>query len=446
MQSFWAKVVGRPPGFSLEARIFNATCVTSAVCVFLTIFLNFLLGIPQLVILMGAIFATTLLCYYYARFKMKLDSCVTVYMIAINILLIVNFKYNSGINGPTLLIFILSYFLTISIVPQKQYWFWITLNLVVVAMLLVIEYEYPGTIINTYADTKSRFIDHGCTYIFIALFIFMVTTSVRRSYHTEQKLAEQKTSELENSNDTKNKLFSILAHDLRTPLSSIQNYLEILSEYKIDEDERLSINHDLLNSTRNTQQMLSNLLLWSKSQMEGVIVNLVKVNPNEILQGTFEIHQTIAAEKDIQLVNKLKNNVFIIADADMLQLIVRNLINNAIKFTKPGGEIIVSDDIVGNNCRIIIKDNGTGIPFEKQGSIFSLKVNSTFGTKDEKGVGLGLVLCKEFTELQNGKIRFESTPGVGTTFFISLKLYGGNAENNVPGEDRLEKKLQVKTI
>jgi len=446
MQSFWAKVVGQPPGFSLEARIFNATCVTSAVSVFLTIFLNFLLGIPQLVILMIAIFVSTLLFYYYSRFKMKLDICIIAYMIAFNILLIVNFKYNSGINGPTLLIFLLSYFLTISIVPQKQYWFWITLNLVVVAMLLVIEYEYPGTIINTYADTKSRFIDHGCTYIFMALFIFMVTTSVRRSYHTEHKLAEQKTTELENANDTKNKLFSILAHDLRTPLTSIQNYLEILSEFEIDEVERLSINNALLNSTRNTQQMLSNLLLWSKSQMEGVTVNLVKVNPKEILQGTFQIHQTIAAEKDIQLVNQLKNNVFIVADADMLQLIVRNLINNAIKFTNAGGEIVVSDDIVGNNCRIIIKDNGTGIPFETQGSIFSLKVNSSFGTKNEKGVGLGLVLCKEFTELQNGKITFESTPSVGTAFYISLKLYGGNGKNNVSGEEELGEKLILKSI
>jgi two-component system sensor histidine kinase/response regulator len=446
MQSFWAKVVGRPPGFSLEARIFNATCVTSAVCVFLTIFLNFLLGIPQLVILMVAILATTVLCYYYSRFKMKLDNCVIAYMIAINILLIVNFKYNSGINGPTLLIFILAYFLTISIVPQKQYWFWITLNLLIVTMLLVIEYGYPGTITNTYADTKSRFIDHGFTYILMAIFIFMVTTSVRRSYHIEHKLAEQKTTELENANDTKNKLFSILAHDLRSPLTSIQNYLEILSEFNIDEDERLSINNALLNSTRNTQQMLSNLLLWSKSQMEGVTVNMVKVNPKETLHSTFQIHQTIAGEKGIHLVNKLKKTVFIIADADMLQLIVRNLINNAIKFTKPGGEIIVSEDIVGDDCRIIIKDNGTGIPFEKQGSIFSLKVNSTYGTKNEKGVGLGLVLCKEFTELQNGKITFESTPGVGTSFYISLRLFGGNSENKMHGEEGQVEKLSVKNV
>lgn len=419
------KIIGDPYRFSLEARIFNAICITSAVSLFFTIFLNMLLGIKQLVILMAAIFVVSVVCYYYSRFKMKVHSCIIVYMIALNILLIVNYKYNSGINGPSLLIFIISFFLTISIVPQKQYWFWITVNLLIVTTLLSVEYNYPHIILNTYADDQSRYIDHGYTYVFMALFIFLVATSVRKSYHTEQKLAEQKAAELEIANDTKNKLFSILAHDLRSPLASIQNYLEILSEFKMDEHERSSIKKHLLNATQHTQQMLSNLLSWSKSQMNGVTVNMTRLDLKEVLQSTFNIHQTIAAEKGIQLINQLKGGVFIMADVDMLQLIIRNLINNAIKFTAPGGEIVVSNDIVGDRCRVIIKDNGAGIPAEKQASIFSLKVSSTFGTKNEKGVGLGLVLCKEFTELQNGEIVFESMQGVGTTFYVSFSLYNG---------------------
>ncbi len=422
IRSFWAKAIGQPPVFSLEARIFNAVCLTSALSVFLTIFLNFLLGIPELVILMVAILAVTGLCYYYSRFKMKLESCVFAYMIAINMLLIINFKYNSGIDGPTLIIFLLSFFLTISIVPQKQYWFWISLNLLIVGALLTIEYRYPGQIINTYADDKSRFIDLGCTYVFLVVFIFLVTTFIRKSYYIERKLVEVKAAELEQANDTKNKLFSILAHDLRSPLASVQNYLEILSEVKLDEDERLSINNALLNSTQNTQQLLSNLLFWSKSQMEGVTVNLVKVKVKKVLQTTLQIQYTAAAEKGIQLTDQLKNSVSIIADVDMFELIIRNLINNAIKFTEPGGEIIVSADVIGDDCCIMIKDNGIGIPYEQQKDIFSLKANSTFGTKNEKGVGLGLVLCKEFTELQHGKIAFESIPGSGTIFSVCFKL------------------------
>ncbi|MFI5139110.1 MAG: sensor histidine kinase [Sphingobacteriales bacterium] len=431
IRSFWEKCLGPPTEFSLEAKIFNAICVTSAVGLFFTVFLNFLLRIPQLVILMASVFACAVLCYYFARVKGKLVSSINVYMVVINILLAVNFKYNSGINGPTLLIFVLSYFLTISIVPKKQYWFWILLNLLIVLALLGSEYKFPHFITDTYKDNESRYIDFGYTYVFIVLFIFLVTVYVRKSYSTQHQLVEQKAAELEFANETKNKLFSILAHDLRSPLASIQNYLEILSEIKLDEDERLSINKRLLNSTQNTQQILSNLLLWSKSQMEGTNVKLVNVNLNDVLQSTLQIQQTLAAEKGIQLINQLKNPVSIIADADMLQLIIRNLINNAIKFTDPGGEIIISNEIIGGDCRIMIKDNGTGINYEQQNNIFSLKAETTYGTRNEKGVGLGLVLCKEFTELQNGKITFESVPGSGTTFHVSFKLAGNINKTDV---------------
>jgi len=423
MQSFWKKCFGYPPVFSLEARIFNAICLASAVSLFLNVFLNSLLGISQLAILMGAVFLISVLCYYFSRFKLKLNSSIIIYMIATNVLIVVNYKYNSGINGPTLLIFILTYFLTISIVPKRQYWIWITLNIVIVTALLVYEYQYPDAIINTYSDKQHRFIDIGYTYIIDVFFIFMITTAVRKSYHTEKKLVEQKATELAYANDTMNKLFSILAHDLRSPLASIENFLDVLSSFKLSDDERLSIQKELLTSTQNTQEMLANLLFWSKSQMKGVTVNMVKLNLKKNLQTTLQILKTVAAEKGIQFTEQINNSIFIMADADMLQLIVRNLINNSLKFTNPGGQIIISADIVGSDCRIVIKDTGIGIPYEQQNEIFSLKAQSTLGTKNEKGVGLGLLLCKEFTESQNGKITFESKPGAGTTFYVSFKLW-----------------------
>ncbi|MEO6977096.1 MAG: HAMP domain-containing sensor histidine kinase, partial [Mucilaginibacter sp.] len=328
-QSFWKKCLGYPPDFSLEARVFNAICLVSAVTLFLNIFLNSLLGIFQLAILMAAVFIISALCYYYSRFKMKLNASIIVYMIASNLLIIVNYKYNSGINGPTLLIFILLYFLTISIVPKKQYWFWITLNIVVVTTLLLYEYNYPEAIINTYPDKKQRFIDLEYTYIINVFFIFMITTTVRKNYHTEKKLVEQKATELAYANDTMNKLFSILAHDLRSPLASIENFLDVLSSFKLSEDERLSIQQELLSSTQNTQEMLGNLLLWSKSQMKGVTVNLLKLNLEKTLRNTLQILKTVAAEKGIELTEQINSPIFVMADADMLQLIVRNLTNNA---------------------------------------------------------------------------------------------------------------------
>lgn len=438
--SFWTKIIGEPANFSLEARIFNAITFVSTITLIFTVILNFVLGIQQLVLLMLLVFIIAVACYYYARVKLKLNASITVYLIVINILLIINFKYNSGINGPTLLIFLLSFFLTISIVPGKQYWFWIAVNVAIVGFLLLMEYRHPLLISYTYLDKQSRFIDFSFTYLSIVSFIFFVTITVRKSYFAEKCLVEQKATELEKANATKDKLFSILAHDLRSPLSSIQNYLEILSEFKLEESEKVSIEKDLLNSTQHTQQMLSNLLSWSKSQMKGVTVNLVKINLKAVLKSTFQIHKKIAAEKGIQLINQLNNAVNIVADVDMLQLVIRNLINNAIKFTAPGGEISVSEAVIGDDCRIMIKDNGIGIPFEEQPNIFSLKVNSIYGTKNEKGVGLGLVLCKEFTELQNGKIGFESTPGVGSTFYVSFNCYRDANDINTPGNGTFVKK------
>jgi len=289
--------------------------------------------------------------------------------------------------------------------------------------LLVYEYQYPDAIINTYPDKQHRVIDFGYTYIIDVFFIFMITTTVRKSYHTEKKLVEQKATELAYANDTMNKLFSILAHDLRSPLASIENFLDVLSAFKLSDDERQSIQKELLTSTQNTQEMLANLLLWSKSQMKGVTVNMVSLNLKKTLQTTLQILKTVAAEKGIQFTEQINNSIFIMADADMLQLIVRNLINNSLKFTNPGGQIIISAGIIGSDCRIMIKDSGLGIPYEQQNEIFSLKAQSTLGTKNEKGVGLGLLLCKEFTESQNGKITFESKPGSGTTFYVSFKLW-----------------------
>ncbi|RYY36832.1 MAG: HAMP domain-containing histidine kinase [Sphingobacteriaceae bacterium] len=422
-------LLGRRADFPLEARIFHAVGIVTLVALFLNIFLNYFIGVEPLSWLMtvGVMFVGT--AYYYSRFKDRFNISIVLYNVLCNLLIIVNYTYNSGVDGPTLLIFMLSCFINISVVPKKQYRYWISFNIAIVIGLLLYQYFFTEQIPYTYPNKTSRYIDVMYTYIVVVAIISLITTYIRHSYNVERDRVELKANELEQANVTKNKLFSILAHDLRSPLSSIQNYLEILDEYRLDEEERLSINKDLLKTTQNTQQMLSNLLMWTKSQMEGVTVNLAAVRLHDVLDATLQVQKNVAHEKGIQLVNNLKSTSPVIADPDMLQLIVRNLVNNAIKFTNPGGEIIINSDLCdGNECRISIRDNGIGILPEKQQEMFSLKANSTFGTKNEKGVGLGLRLCKEFTELQNGRIWFESIAGEGTSFYLSLKIYKGDVK------------------
>jgi signal transduction histidine kinase len=156
--------------------------------------------------------------------------------------------------------------------------------------------------------------------------------------------------------------------------------------------------------------------------MDGVVVKLSDMNLSDTLKNTLEMERIMALKKDIALTHYIDPAINVVADNDMLQLVIRNIISNAIKFTEPGGEVNVSAELLRNECLISVKDNGRGIPFDQQRDIFTLKARSTFGTSKEKGVGLGLLLCKEFTEQQGGRISFDSTPGRGSTFYIYMPV------------------------
>ncbi len=422
VKEYLINLIGPKEDFPLEARIFHTICLISSIILITSLPINIFYGFYELAILMGIVQLVGLLLYFLSRVYNKLKLSIILFGLLANGLFVINFYFNSGINGPGLMLFLLCIFLITVVVPRKQYPFWLALNILEVMALLYSSYHNTLLIEHRYPSLFLQYADIASTYLLTALLIFIATTYIRKSYHHEKIVAEEKVEELKISNETKNKLLSILAHDLRSPLGSIQNYLEILSELNSDEIDRKSIEASLLNETKNTQQMLSNLLLWSKTQMEGVSVNLLPVNLKESILPAIRAQQSIAIEKRIKIEENINKSIMILADRDMLQLVIRNLVNNAVKFTEAGGQIGIEAKIEDNICLITISDTGRGIPYEIQKDLFSLGVKSTFGTQNEKGVGLGLSLCKEFTELQNGNIRFESEPGKGTRFFISFKL------------------------
>lgn len=154
--------------------------------------------------------------------------------------------------------------------------------------------------------------------------------------------------------------------------------------------------------------------------MEGVQVHLVPLQLLPTLNGTLQLLKSISAEKQIDLQYDIDETTWVTADPDMLQLVIRNVVMNAIKFTFPGGKVAIGTTIRDGKCTIAIADDGMGIPADKQAKLFSISEQVTYGTGKEKGAGLGLVLCKNFVELQGGNIWFKSEPGLGSTFFISL--------------------------
>lgn len=415
------RFIGSSDQNTLEERIFHNVCLVSIAGLIYASFFSYLIDLPVLAVIHACVSVLVTIIYYYSRFKYKSSVCIVLFSILSNILFTANFFLNSGIDGPSLLLLLLSIYLLIAIAPEKQIWIWLPFNIVEIPILLTIQYYSAEGAFYTYEYRLSRYLDFGISYTIIVLFFFQATRYMRKGYNTEKQAVEEKAHELELSNDTKNKLLSILAHDLRAPLGSIQGYLEILVDADLSEEEKNNLQKNLLLKTQHTSEMLSNLLSWTQAQMEGVKVKLTNVNLVAILKNTIHVQENIAKQKGIAIESSLDNYIWLIADQDMLQLVIRNLINNAIKFTSYGGTIKLNSQILEGNCVISVIDNGVGITSNRQKDIFSLKGESTYGTKKEKGVGLGLLLCQEFIQLQKGKIWFESDPGIRTAFYVSLK-------------------------
>jgi signal transduction histidine kinase len=233
---------------------------------------------------------------------------------------------------------------------------------------------------------------------------------------------ETKAIALEKLNSEKTKLFSIISHDLRSPVGSVKQYLNFLKEHDLTDDEKAVIEEGLIKSTNEAYELLDNLLNWAKGQMGGSKPFITRLKVAETLATTLEQIREYAKSKDIIIKDTL-SNIEVAGDKNMLQLVIRNLLYNAIKFSEVKGEIEFNVYEENNRAIFKVKDEGVGIGEVEKQKIFSLDVKTQVGTKKEKGTGLGLVLCKDYANLQNGEIWFESELGKGSTFFVSLPIY-----------------------
>ncbi|MDX8337930.1 ATP-binding protein [Draconibacterium sp. IB214405] len=240
----------------------------------------------------------------------------------------------------------------------------------------------------------------------------------------EKKIREMLT-ELKELNATKDKFVSIIAHDLRSPIGSINSFLEVISDnlHTFSQDTIEKYINTLKSQTQNTFNLLEDILLWAHSQsskipFEPEIVRL-KDLCNEEIMGL----QISAENKKINVSNKIQNTVELYADRNMLKTTVRNLLSNAIKFTHENGNVSISAEQGNSAVTITVSDNGIGIGPQKLTSVFEIsQVNSSLGTADEKGTGLGLTLCKDFVEKHDGKIWIESEIDKGTDVKFSIPV------------------------
>jgi signal transduction histidine kinase len=244
--------------------------------------------------------------------------------------------------------------------------------------------------------------------------------SIKRGKEATRKL-EEVALELNDANKVKDKIFSIVAHDLRSPLRNINSILDMYKEGDVSEREAGDLMHSLSNKVRETADMIDNLLNWAKTQINNTEPYIEEINLLTLIESKVQKFSLNAQEKEISFEVQIAKDLNVKCDIEMLRIILRNLISNAIKFSPVKGCIVLSASVKDNQAIVCVEDSGVGIVNDDIEKIFS-KTNhiSTYGTNNEKGTGIGLQLCQDLLEKNNGKIWVESEQNKGSRFYFSI--------------------------
>jgi two-component system sensor histidine kinase/response regulator len=239
----------------------------------------------------------------------------------------------------------------------------------------------------------------------------------------EQKEAlEHQAVQLLLNNQQKDKLFSIVAHDLRGPLNSLKGLLDFLKEKQLSEQEISGMLAELSRNVDSSSELVGNLLFWASSQLDGIVVKPVVMPLGPLVHDTLALFAHQAKEKKVELREAMDSAPEAYADKDMVQVVIRNLVSNAIKFCRPGDCVTIYSNRVGDEIEIRVADNGIGMKEDALERIRRRESFTSYGTAKEKGTGLGMLLCQEFTAANNGRFRVESEWGKGTCCYFTIPV------------------------
>jgi signal transduction histidine kinase len=237
--------------------------------------------------------------------------------------------------------------------------------------------------------------------------------------------------ELKELNQSKDRLFSIISHDLRSPFNALLGISEYTTQFfdDLSKEEIKESMESLHSSAKKVYNLMQNLLEWTQIQIGGLEIKKSKIDLAEISKSILWLYEETAASKNINLTSNISKSIFLSADLYMIESVLRNLVSNGIKFTRPGGIVSISATVKSDLVKITVEDNGVGIDLGNQKKLF--KIGEQFrmdGTADEQGTGLGLILCKDFVEKNNGTISVESELNKGSKFTFTVPKYNNSLE------------------
>ena len=329
---------------------------------------------------------------------------------------------NTNLNGELALIA----YATISAVCYKLPYNVIGIFINYILFIFVKIAKYP-----LHSFTPNEFINEllmvTCIYvaIFLAAYFFEIDYRVLKENFKElnlrKQIIESQAEELKIVNSNKNRLFSIISHDLRSPLASLKNVIQLVENEHISVQEFKELSNHIKQNVDNLSGMLENLLFWSLSQLEEIKPNLRPFDLDLIVDETLSIFKENALQKQIDLTKHSVTNLQAYGDEYQIRTVLINLVNNALKFTQRHGKIVIDSHFEGQFITLKIMDSGIGMEKAELMQIFN---NPTIksGTAGEKGTGFGLFLCKELIEKNGGNIQIESVIGKGTTIIILLPM------------------------
>ena len=292
--------------------------------------------------------------------------------------------------------------------------------------------EMQGKLQADESRLKTYFLIGTSIFILLCLcLIYVMFRSNRFKNETNVLLQEQnrqiteQAQRLNELNTTKDKLFSIISHDLRGPINSLKGLLGMVDKKMVTPEEFAGFSGKLQHSVEHVHFMLDNLLQWSKSQLQGMQTRPSLLSLRDLVQENFNLVQEQAKAKGITLENRVSPGATAFADGDQIRLVIRNLVSNAVKFTSPNGSITAAHSNDDKNATTRIHNTGSAISNAVMEKLFQVDASYTsMGTEGEKGTGLGLSLCKEMVEKNHGKIWVESSDEAGTAFFFALPTTG----------------------
>jgi signal transduction histidine kinase len=263
----------------------------------------------------------------------------------------------------------------------------------------------------------------GVVIVLLGCYLYFMKQRSNKMLQVVNEKINKQNTELQELNATKDKFFSIISHDLKGPLNSLTSFSGLLINHtdSLSKDEIQLLAKDLDKSVKNLFALLENLLEWSRSQTGNIEFTPTVFSVTELLQINKDLLHAQAQNKKIQIEDKSQDVLFVNAHKHSVNTVIRNLLSNAIKFTPEGGRITLDARTENDHILVSVRDNGVGMPKEVMEKLFRIDTkHSTRGTADEKGTGLGLILCKDFIEKNGGKIWVESEPGKGSTFLFTI--------------------------